>query len=42
MKLHLKITVLFCGFILHVFSQSTSFTKEDTLLGSNHAYRVWV
>ncbi len=42
MKLHLKITVLFCGFILHVFSQSTSFTKEDTLLGSNHAYRAWV
>lgn len=23
------------------FSQSKSFTKEDTLLGSNHAYRAW-
>ncbi|MCC6180208.1 MAG: M1 family metallopeptidase [Bacteroidia bacterium] len=42
MKLHIKITYFFCGFILHVFSQSTSFTKDDTLLGSNHVYRAWV
>ena len=37
----LEIIVLFFVFTYNSFSQSKAFTKEDTLLGSNHAYRSW-
>jgi aminopeptidase N len=35
------LVTLFLLTVNYSFSQSKGFTKEDTLLGSNHAYRSW-
>lgn len=41
MKLKTIIFFLLVVFTYNSFSQSKAFTKEDTLLGSNHSYRSW-
>ena len=41
MKQFYFLSLLFCVVTTHIFSQSKQFTKEDTLLGSNHIYRAW-
>ena len=41
MIVRLGIIVLFFVFTYNSFSQSKAFTKEDSLLGSNHVYRSW-
>lgn len=41
MKMKCSIIILFFVFTYNSFSQSKAFTKEDSLLGSNHVYRSW-
>lgn len=41
MIVRLGIFILLFVFTYNSFSQSKAFTKEDSLLGSNHAYRSW-
>lgn len=41
MKFKFNIIFFFILIIYNSFSQSKTFTKEDTLLGSNHIYRSW-
>jgi len=41
MIVRLRIFILLFVFTYNSFSQKKAFTKEDTLLGSNHAYRAW-
>lgn len=41
MKLKFNILIFVFVFTYNSFSQSKTFTKDDTLLGSNTAYRAW-
>lgn len=41
MRIKIHILVLCCVVSYNSFSQTKNFTKEDTLIGSNTAYRAW-